>query len=98
MNKTFYLAFSGILMLAAGVFLFFSEQIGVQNSKILVPLCFIISGLAATVFSSYNGLPQIAKKYHIVQGLGLVAFGGVVWAMADSLEKFLLITTYFVIM
>ncbi len=98
MNKTFYLAFSGLMLLAAGMVLFFSEQLGVRHSKILVPLFFIISGLAAMVFSNYDMLPQIARKYHIVQGFGMATFGSVVWALADSMEAFLLVTTYFVIM
>ena len=98
MNKTFYLAFSGLMMLAAGLSLFFAEQLGVQKSKILVPLFFIISGLAAMVFASYGRLPQIAKNYHMVQGLGLITFGGVVWTIADSLQAFLWVTTYFVVM
>ncbi|WP_147405053.1 hypothetical protein [Aquimarina sp. AD10] len=98
MNKIFYIAFSGLIMLASGIFLFLSSKIGVEIIKILVPLLLLLSGISAIVFSKYEKIPRIAQQYHIIQGVGLVAYAIILFFLANSLPSFLMITTYFVIM
>ncbi|GAA3508528.1 hypothetical protein GCM10022393_19900 [Aquimarina addita] len=98
MNKIFYLALSGLMLLATGVFLFFSERIGVETNKIMVPLLLLVSGISAIIFSKNDQLPKIANQYHLFQGLGLIAYGVILFFLAESLNSFLLISTYFVLM
>ena len=98
MNKTFYLALSGLLMVASGITLLFSKQIGVPNSKLLVPLFLLTSGICGFIFSKYNKLPKVAKQYHLAQGLGLSIYAIVMMSMINSLSSFLMLTTYFVVM
>ena len=98
MNKIFYLAFSGLIMLAAGIFLLLSDTLGIENIKIIVPALIFVSGVSAIIFSNYEKLPTIAKKYHVAQGLGLIVFAACIATIPDSLKSFLMVTTYFVIM
>lgn len=97
MNKTFYLAFSGLMMISTGVTLFFSSQIGIENAKILVPLFMVLSGIGVLLFSNYDKIPKVGKQYHLAQGLGLIGYAAAIVFIQDTLPKFLLITTYFVI-
>ncbi len=50
------------------------------------------------IFSNYDKLPKIAKQYHLLQGIGLIAYGVILYMGADSLKSFLMISTYFVLM
>ena len=97
MNKIYFLAFSGLMMILAGLILLFFEKLGVQISKILMPLCMVVAGISIFLFSKYRELPRIATQYHMAQGLGLVVYGILVLSSANSIDNFLLITTYFII-
>ncbi|WP_271766635.1 hypothetical protein [Aquimarina algiphila] len=98
MNKTMYLTFSGLMMIAAGLILFFSEKIGIPNSKILTPAFMIFAGICSFIFSKYDKLPKIANQYHILQGLGLIIYGAIVATSVNSLKSFLMVSTYFILM
>ncbi len=98
MKKTFYLALCGLLMIASGIVLLLSKQIGIQNSKILVPLFLLSSGICSFIFSRYDKLPKVAQQYHTIQGLGLSIYAIIMMSMINSLSSFLMMTTYFVIM
>lgn len=97
MKKTMYLAISGLFMICTGLTLFFSKKLGVQISKIIIPICMILAGICSFMFSKYKDLPKVANQYHMAQGVGLMLFGIVVWSLANSLDSFLLLTTYFII-
>lgn len=98
MNKIFYLTLSGLVLLVTGILLFFSDEIGIELNKILIPLSLLISGVSAVVFSKNEKLPKIASQYHAFQGFGLAAYGIILFFMANSLTSFLMISTYFVLM
>lgn len=99
MNKIFYLAFSGLIMLAAGILLYLSDGLlGIENAKIIIPALFIASGVSAIIFSGYDKLPKIAKKYHIAQGAGLIVFAVCMATIPESLKSFLMVVSYFVLM
>ncbi|WP_046757519.1 hypothetical protein [Kordia jejudonensis] len=98
MNKTFYLALGGQLMIASGLILFFSDKIDITVSKTLIPVFMVLAGLCTLLFSTYDKLPKIAKQYHFIQGVGFIVYATIIFALINSLQGFLLTTIYFVIM
>lgn len=96
MKKTTYLALSGLMIICAGLTLFFSDKLGVHISKVLTPIFIILAGVFSFLFSKYKEIPSIAKQYHLAQGIGLITYGVVVWSLVNSLESFLMFTTYFI--
>ncbi|WP_299365798.1 hypothetical protein [Winogradskyella sp.] len=97
MKQTMYLAFSGLMMICAGLTLFFSDQLGVQTSKIVMPICMVLAGIGSFLFSKHKELPKVANQYHMAQGVGLIIYGVIVGSSVNSLESFLLTTTYFIV-
>lgn len=97
MNNTKYLGISGMLMIIAGALVMFSENIGVGTSKILVPLTLGGSGIFALLFSRANPQHKIAKQFHFIQGAGMIIFSLVIISMANSLERFLQIVSFFLL-
>ncbi|MEO1009681.1 MAG: hypothetical protein AAFX53_00150 [Bacteroidota bacterium] len=95
MNKTNYLSLSGLSMFLAGVIMLLSETIGGHIAKIAVPLSFFVGGIFALLFSQANKHHNIAKNFHLLQGLGMIAFAVVIGTMAHSLEGFLKFVTFF---
>ena len=98
MNETTDLTLSGLTMLIAGLLLYLSEQIGIYTAKILIPILFILSGIFAIRFSNNSNLPKIAKLYHKIQGISLILFAFLIIALPNTLQSFLMIVTYFVLM
>ncbi len=96
MNKLIYLTLSGIAMLAAGITLLLSTAIGVGTSKILVPLFLFVSGILAFLFSQANGQHKVAKTFHLLQGMGLMTFAVLIAIWPNTLDMFLKLTTYFI--
>ncbi|MCL6266563.1 hypothetical protein [Flagellimonas myxillae] len=96
MNKPIYLTLSGISMLAAGITLLLSTSIGVGTSKILVPLFLLVSGIMAFIFSQVNGQHKVAKTFHFLQGAGLMTFAILIAIWPDTLDMFLKMATYFI--
>lgn len=97
MNKTNYLTLSGVFLIAASVFLIFSKEIGINNSKILVPISFLLSGIFSMLFSKVNSTNKIAKQFHLIQGVGLIIFAVLIVTIPENLKSFLSITTYFIL-
>ncbi|CAL2104587.1 conserved membrane protein of unknown function [Tenacibaculum sp. 190130A14a] len=95
MNKTNLLLLSGISMLLGGLSILFSHNIGITTSKIATPILFIISGLMAMQFANANKTHSIAKTYHLLQGIGMIAFAIAIIFLPTSLESFLTIVTFF---
>jgi hypothetical protein len=98
MDKTFYLAFSGLMMVSAGITLFFSEKLGIESSKILMPGFMLIAGISSFIFSKYDKLPKIANQYHMAQGIGLIIYSVIILSSVISLKAFLMISIYFILM
>ena len=98
MDKTFYLAFSGLMMIAAGITLFFSEKLGIESSKILMPAFMLIAGISSFIFSNYDKLPKIANQYHKIQGIGLIVYAIIIISSITTLKSFLITSTYFILM
>ena len=90
------LAFSGLMMICAGLTLFFSDKLGIQTSKVIMPICMALAGIGSFLFSKNKELPKVANQYHMTQGIGLIVYGILVGFSVDSLESFLLTTTYFI--
>lgn len=97
MNKIINLTLSGLSLLAAGIVLLFSQNIGVSTSKIIVPILFALAGVLAFLYAQANKEHKIAKQFHLIQGLGLLIFSVLIAVIPDSLESFLRITTYFIL-
>ena len=97
MNKTHYLTLSGIFLLVAGICLIFSKNIGISTSKLLVPASFALSGIFSFLFSKSNAQHNIAKQFHLIQAIGLLTFASIIVSIPETLESFLSITTYFIL-
>ena len=95
MNKTNLLLLSGISIFLGGLSILFSHSIGITTSKITTPILFIISGVLATQFANANKTHSLAKNYHLLQGLGMIAFAVAIIFLPTSLESFLTIITFF---
>ncbi len=95
MNKIKYLTFCGIAMILAGTFMLISEKIGVDISRILVPIMFATGGIFAYLFSEANKHHKIARQYHLLQGAGMIIFSILIGVNAKSLVEFLQYITFF---
>lgn len=95
MNRTKLLMLSGIAMLLGGLSILFSHKIGVEVSKIVTPILFVFSGIFAIQFGNANKEHTVAKNFHLLQGLGMIAFGGTIIFLPKSLETFLMVVTFF---
>jgi uncharacterized membrane protein HdeD (DUF308 family) len=96
MNRTVLLTLSGVTMLLAGFVVLLSQNIGVDFSKIAVPILFTISGFFAVQFANANKHFSIAKNYHLIHGFGLIAFAIAIAFIPKSLSGFLMIVTFFI--
>nr|WP_299338193.1 hypothetical protein [Allomuricauda sp.] len=96
MNKLVYLTLSGTAMLVAGITLLLSTYIGVGTSKVLAPLFLLISGVLALLFSGANPQHKVAKTFHFLQGAGLMTFSILIAIWPGTLDMFLKLTTYFI--
>ncbi len=95
MNKTNYLTFSGMAMALAGIFMLISANIGIGTAKFLVPAMFALGGIMAWLFSEANKHHKIARPYHLLQGVSMVAFAFLIGVMPNTLAEFLRYITYF---
>ena len=87
---------SGICMSLAGAVVLLSQTIGVQTSKILVPVFFILGSYFAYKFSREIKGHNVGRQFYLLQALGMLVFGILIVVIADSLESFLNFVTYFV--
>jgi len=85
------------MMILASLTLLFSKELDVQISKVLITIFMIQSGIGSYLFSKSTNIPKIANQYHALQGFGLILYGVFIISIANSLEIFLIITTYFVL-
>lgn len=95
MNKTKFLTLSGLTMLLGGLTILFSAKIGIETSKIITPILFIISGICSILFAKNNKKHLLAKNFHLLQGLGMIAFAIAIVFIPNSLESFLIVVTFF---
>ena len=95
MNKSNLLVLSGLSMAAAGAVMIFSENIGIETSKILIPVLFLAAGITTFLFAGANGQNSKASAFHKIQGVLFIIFAGVVAFVPDSLTSFLLYVVYF---
>ena len=93
--KNHKLVFSGMFMSLAGITLLLSQSIGVQISKILVPVFFIVGGYFSYAFSRDSEKPA-GRQFHLLQAFGMLLFGILVATIPDSLTSFLTYVTYFI--
>jgi len=98
MNKTFYLAFGGQMLVISGLILFFSDKLNLEITKIMVPACMCVVGVCCLLFSRYKKLPNVANQFHFAQGIGFIVYAIILVGLIDSLKGFLLTTIYFIIM
>jgi uncharacterized membrane protein HdeD (DUF308 family) len=98
MYKLKYLIFSGISLALSGITMLLTDTLGVSTAKILIPLFFIISGIFTYFFSKANKENKLAYQYHLAQSIGLIICGILVAILPTSLDEFLMIITYFVLL
>lgn len=98
MNKKNLLLTSGLSMTAGGILILLSESIGVNLTKILVPIAFAIGGILAISFANANKQHKIARSYHLMQGFGMLVFSIILFSLSDSLKTFLMTMTYFILL
>lgn len=97
MNKTHYLTLSGLFLIAVGIILLFSKEVGIESSKVLVPISFGLSGIFSFLFSKSNSQHKIAKQFHLIQAIGILVFAAIIVSIPETLKSFLSITTYFIL-
>ena len=90
-----YLIYSGISIALTGLVLLLSQKIGVQASKIAVPILIIISSYFSYKFSRSIVDHNIGKQFHLARAGLLFIFGVIVAFVPDSLESFLSYVVYF---
>ena len=95
-EKISNLIFSGVAMALAGVVMLLSEKIGVGTAKLLVPSLFFIGGVFAILFAMANKDFKIANQFHLLQGIGMIAFAVIIGTSANNLGEFLKYVTFFV--
>lgn len=96
MKKTQNLYLSSVTLLIAGIVMIISNKIGVEISKILVPILFISTGIFNILFGKANLEQKTAAQYFILQGIALIIFGLSIGFGANNLESFLSYVTYFI--
>ena len=84
-------------MALAGILILSSESIGGEVAKIFVPIAFAVAGMLAYLFSSANPQHNIARQYHLLQGVGMIVFALTIGLGANDLSDFLSYTTYFIL-
>lgn len=98
MNKINYLTFSGVSMCLAGIFVLLSENIGIDIAKFLVPTMFALGGILAYLFSEANKHYKLARQYHLLLGISMIAFAILISINSNGLEAFQQNITYFMAM
>ncbi|MEM6720195.1 MAG: hypothetical protein AAF611_12795 [Bacteroidota bacterium] len=98
MNKIFYYALAGQFLIVSALLLFLSDKIDVEFVKKGMPIFVILTGLCTLLFSQYKKLPKVANQFHLIQGIGFMAYGILLLFLITSLKGFLMTTIYFVIL
>ncbi|MEM6843572.1 MAG: hypothetical protein AAF632_15195 [Bacteroidota bacterium] len=98
MNKIKYLTLSGTFMGLAGVCMLLSENLGAEIAKLLVPVLFGIGGVMALLFSEANKQHNIARQYHLLQGVGMIVFAILIGLIPGTLGEFLQYVTHFMLL
>ena len=98
MKKTINITLVGICLLVAGIVMLISENIGVKNAKIMVPILFALAGAFSIKYSIANKDIKAASQFQLLQGIGLLIFAGVIAFLADGLTSFLMYVSYFMLM
>ncbi|WP_075343722.1 hypothetical protein [Tenacibaculum agarivorans] len=94
MNKSLNLIITGLLISLVGVVIFLAKSIGIEISKVLIPILLIFSGGFAISFSKANSQNNKVKQYHLLQGVGFIAFA-LASFFSKNLENFLYIICFF---
>lgn len=97
MNKSNFLILSGFALIAAGIVLLSSEDIGIQLAKKIIPVCFGLAGIFTFAFANANKEHKIAKQFHMIESFGFLTFSVLIAIVPKSLEAFLGLTSYFII-
>ena len=87
----------GLCVIFSGAVMIFAEEIGIEFSKILIPVLFAIAGIMAILFARSNRDHSKAKQYHMIQGVEIIIFSILIAFFADSLETFLNYISFFVL-
>tara|TARA_B110001469_G_scaffold41646_1_gene41151 strand:- start:3161 stop:3661 length:501 start_codon:yes stop_codon:yes gene_type:complete len=98
MKKILNLTLSGVLLIAAGVLMLVAEKIGLQISKMIIPLLFALSGVLCLLFYSANKKYKIPSQFQFLQGLGLITYAIVIFLFPKSLLQFLMVTSCFIML
>lgn len=98
MKKILNLTLSGVLLIAAGILMLVAEKIGLQISKMVIPLLFALSGVLCLLFYSANKKYKIPSQFQFLQGLGLIIYAIVIFLFPKSLLQFLMVTSYFIML
>lgn len=98
MKKIGDLILIGAFLILAGITIIVAESVGVNKAKIFVPLLFLISGIYTIKYSLANKTSEIASKYEMLRGIGLIIFATLIPFFSYSLMSFLMYVTYFILM
>lgn len=94
MNNLRKLTVTGIFISLVGITILTAKNIGIETSKILIPILLILSGIFSISYSRANSNHNKAKQYHLLQGIGFIVFA-LLSFLSKSLENFLYVICFF---
>ncbi len=94
MNHLKKLIITGILVSLVGITILIAQNIGIEVSKILIPILLIFSGIFSISYSRANNQQNKVKQYHLLQGVSFIIFA-LASFFSKSLENFLYVICLF---
>lgn len=94
MNDLKKLTTTGILITLVGITILIAKNIGIEVSKTLIPILLLGAGIFSIGFSKANKQQSKIRQYHLLQGIGFIAFA-IAAFLCKSLENFLYVVCTF---
>ncbi len=94
MKKNFSLHLYGAIIIFAGVFLFFSQQVAFNVLKITLGSTLLIGGLLSFLTALSRQRWQVQLAYHEMHAMTMLIYGVVVIVFGATLETLLYITSF----
>lgn len=98
MKKLVNITLTGICLFLAGISITLTENIGVNNAKIITLTLLTLGGVFSILFSKANKEREVASKFQMIQGIALIVSAVVIAFIPDSLLSFLMCMAYFILL
>lgn len=98
MKKLVNITLTGTCLFLAGITITLTEIIGVYSAKIITLILFTLGGIFSILFSKANKEREVASKFQLIQGVGLIISVVVIISFSNSLLSFLMSMAYFILL